>query len=220
MNRIQMQTRAQTYAQTHAQTQLQTPAETFVHAQLQTHAHQNMGPHAGLSTNSQAQMQAPAPHALQSRAWLPENLTLTDVQADTLVAMIEEERMAGDVYELLAEQTGLVVFDRIAASEDRHEGALLRLAEAANIDLSAISGLPAGQYANAELQALYDGLIAQASASTEAALEVGVMIETLDIADLQAALVEVVGTPLWTVYSHLLDGSQQHLAAFDGLLGG
>ena len=138
MNRIQMQTQAQTYAQTHAQTQLQTTAETFFHAQLQTHAHQNVGPHAGLNTNSQAPMQAPAPHALQSRAWLPENLTLTDTQADTLVAMIEEERMAGDIYELLAEQTGLVVFDRIAASEDRHEGALLRLAEACGLSLAPI----------------------------------------------------------------------------------
>ena len=207
MNRTQSQAQARAPAHAHEATPLQPPM------QLQT---------AGTDTAWPGHDPIPptAPHAAQERALSPQSLTLTEVQAETLIAMIEEERMAGDVYELLAEQTGLIVFDRIAASEDRHHDTLVMLAQAADIDLSAISGLPAGQYADDELQSLYDSLIAQAGSSKQAALEVGIQIETLDIADLQAALVEVVGTPLWTAYSHLLEGSQHHLAALDGLIGG
>lgn len=231
MNRTQAQPQPQVHAQ--AQAQSQSPIHEQAQASLQAHP-QSSTP---APTQMQAQIHAdtlaggPSWHgighttpmaqdAIRARAIVPESFTLDEAQADTLIAMIEEERLAGDVYEVLAEQTGLIAFDRIAASEDRHHDTLVMMAQAAGIDLSAISDLPAGEYADPGLQALYDNLIAQAGNSTQAALDVGAQIETLDIADLQSALVEVVGTPLWAAYSQLLEGSQHHLAAFDGLIGG
>ena len=73
------------------------------------------------------------------------------------------------------------------------------------------------------------------SASLEEAIAVGVLIEETDIADLEARMAELETTELETtelettelettapdvhqLYSHLLAGSQNHLAAFESWL--
>lgn len=138
-----------------------------------------------------------------------------DEQAAALLFMIEEEKMAGDLYEQFFDQTGLKVFDNIAASEDRHMAALLDQALLAGIDVSGVISLPAGEYLNQDLPALYGELLAAGSASADAALTVGQQVEQVDIADLEGAMVAVVGTPLEAIYSNLENGSTHHLAAFD-----
>ncbi|EAQ69026.1 hypothetical protein SynRS9909_01733 [Synechococcus sp. RS9909] len=79
-------------------------------------------------------------------------------QAEDLLYMLEEEKLAGDLYEQLATQTGLSVFSRIAESEDRHFNALLRVAERSDLAVDAITGLPSGEYANTDLQEAMLGL--------------------------------------------------------------
>jgi hypothetical protein len=145
---------------------------------------------------------------------------VTYSQADLagLAYMIEEEKLAGDIYDALYQQTGLQVFDRIGDSEDQHLSTLLQQAQIAGLNLDHILALPEGQYSNPELQTLYDTLLASGSVSVTAALEVGVAIEQTDIADLQLAMVDLVGTPLGTAYANLLSGSANHLAAFEGWL--
>ena len=54
--------------------------------------------------------------------------------------------------------------------------------------------------------------------SLEDAYRVGVRIEELDIADLKAALAQVTNARIRQVYENLLQGSQNHLAAFTALL--
>lgn len=139
----------------------------------------------------------------------------TDEQVASLLFMIEEEKMAGDLYAQFFDQTGLKVFDKIAASEDRHMDALLDQALLAGIDVSGVISLPAGEYLNPDLQDLYLNLLSVGSVSADAALTVGQQVEQVDIADLEETMVAVVGTPLETIYANLENGSMHHLAAFD-----
>lgn len=137
-----------------------------------------------------------------------------------LLFMIEEEKFAGDLYQAFYEQTDIIAFANIAASEDRHMAAMVDQAQSIGLDIDALLALPAGDYQNEDLDALYLQLLETGSASTQAALEVGVLVESTDIADLEQASIGLVGTPLGTAYEHLLDGSTAHLAAFEALLGG
>ena len=138
---------------------------------------------------------------------------------NTLLFMIQEEKLSGDLYQSFYEQTGITLFQRIATAEGRHLDALVVQATGAGVDVSSLIALPAGQYVNADLQDLYDQLIVTGSVSPEAALLVGQQVEMADIADLSNAMVSVVGTPLESVYSHLGVGSEHHLAAFNFWLG-
>jgi hypothetical protein len=145
-------------------------------------------------------------------------LELSPAETDSLLFMIEEEKLAGDLYQAFYEQTGLAIFGRIAQSEDRHYDALIRQAERADLDLDELQALDAGEFVNADLQSLYDQMLAEGSVSAESALAVGMAIEQADIADLQGAIDGLESPALIGVYSRLLAGSENHLAAFDAWL--
>lgn len=142
------------------------------------------------------------------------SLSLSADAAAGLIYMIEEEKMARDLYDAFAEQTGSVVFDRISNSEQRHMDSLLLVAQKAGVDVTAITAAADGVFTNASIQTLYNSLIAQGSVSLDAAYGVGVLVEQTDIADLQDysadASIGIVGT----VYANLEAGSAHHLAAF------
>ncbi len=127
--------------------------------------------------------------------------------------MAEEEKMAGDLYEAFFEMYGVKVFTNIAASEDRHTDAVRGLLDAYDLDDPTV-GMPAGEFTIPEVQQMYDELLAQGSESVEAALEVGVIVEETDIADLQDAVIGLDAPRAVAVYENLLAGSQNHLAAF------
>lgn len=138
---------------------------------------------------------------------------LSDAEHDTLLMMADEERMARDLYTALGEKyPDANQFENIAASEQRHYDATLRLLEAYGLDKP--SETP-GEYENDEVQKLYDDWLAEGSQSVEDAYRVGVELETLDIADLEKAIEESDNTDLDQVYGHLLAGSENHLAAFE-----
>ena len=80
--------------------------------------------------------------------------------------------------------------------------------------------LDPGQFTDANLQALYNQMIAQGSVSLTEALNVGVLIEQTDIADLQARLAQTDNADIQLVYTNLMNASYNHLAAFLGEQGG
>lgn len=137
--------------------------------------------------------------------------------AASILFMIEEEKMARDVYDALYEQTGLKIFDNISNSEQKHMDALLNAAAKLGVDTSALN-TDAGVFVNTEISDLYTQLLAQGSISTTAALEVGALIESVDIADLQDAIATVDIALLGQVYANLLNGSENHLNAFESQL--
>ena len=136
----------------------------------------------------------------------------TEVKAG-LVYMIEEEKMARDLYDAFAAQTGSVVFDRISTSEQKHMDTLLLVAQKAGVDVTAIS-TTAGVFTNTAIQSLYTTLLAQGSVSLDAAYDVGVLVEQTDIADLQDYSADATLGIVGTVYANLENGSEHHLAAF------
>lgn len=135
----------------------------------------------------------------------------------------EEERMARDLYAALAKKyDGARPFSMITNSESRHFAAMGTLLDRYDItDPSA--GKAAGTYAIPAIQALYDGWLAEGSASLEAAYRVGVELEQRDIADLEQSIAADLPADVDTVLGQLLKGSQNHLAAYqravDGDLG-
>lgn len=140
--------------------------------------------------------------------------TPTAGEASDLQYMREEEKLARDVYQLLATKwTTATVFERIAQSEQRHMDAVKVVLDRYGISDPAASTKP-GEFADPELQKLYDKLVAQGSASLAAALAVGVQIEEVDIADLEKALATTSNDDLEWIYGLLLRGSKNHLRAF------
>jgi hypothetical protein len=139
---------------------------------------------------------------------------LTAGQRADLLAMVEEEKLAGDVYDVLGDRFDDATLERIAASEDRHAAALRRLLDRYGI-ADPTAGLPVGEFATTEFQQLYDRLVAEGATSLAAAYDVGEQIERLDIDDLTDAIATAQGrADLVRVYSNLRTGSTHHLAAF------
>ena len=130
-----------------------------------------------------------------------------------LLYMREEEKLARDVYREFHEQYLLRIFNNIAASEQRHFDALGILID--RYGLADPAQAEPGLFTNQDLQAAYDSLIEEGMASVLSALQVGVAIEEQDIIDLKAAISESNSRDLVRVYSNLLNGSMNHLDAFE-----
>ncbi len=138
--------------------------------------------------------------------------TLTTTQ---LVAMYEEERLAGDVYDTFADQYGTRIFTNIAHAEGVHQGAVTSLLESSGFDLGTLPTQP-GDYSTDGYADLYRQLVAEGGAGLASAYEVGVGIETRDIADLDRLLASTTDAHQTSVLTALRTGSQHHLAAFSG----
>jgi len=140
-------------------------------------------------------------------------ITLDAEATAGLLYMIEEEKMARDLYDAFSEQTGNLVFDRVSNSEQRHLDSLLNVAEQAGIDTSALS-TTAGVFTNTALQSMYDSLLASGDDSLESALQAAITVEQTDIADLASYGADSELGILGIVYAHLEQASENHLAAF------
>jgi hypothetical protein len=134
-------------------------------------------------------------------------------EAADMLFMREEEKLARDLYILLDEKWGVAPFARIAISEQVHMDAVLRLLIRYRLDDPA-AGKTIGQFASAELQALFDDLLKRGSASAVAALEVGGIVEEVDLDDLAAALARSDNADIDQVYEILSCGSRNHLRDF------
>jgi len=142
---------------------------------------------------------------------------LTQEEKDGLLYMVEEEKLAHDVYTKLYEKWGLPIFKNIADSESTHVNAVRLLLEKYNLtDPTKNEGV--GEFQNEELQKLYDQLIEMGSKSEIDALKVGALIEETDIKDLQERIDQTNKVDIITVYENLMAGSRNHLRSFVGQL--
>ena len=145
---------------------------------------------------------------------------LTDEEISWLTFMREEEKLARDVYLELYDLWGLPIFANIAASEQRHTDAVERLLDKYDIVDPVVDENIRGGFTDPELDTMYGELLAKGSISLIDALQVGVMIEEADIADINEALLATadVHQDVERVYTNLLEGSYNHLAAFNSHL--
>ncbi len=134
---------------------------------------------------------------------------------EDLIYIIEEEKLAHDVYVALYEKWGLRTFNNIQNSETTHQNMALGVIESRG--LTDPRKRDTGQFTNKDLQLLYDKLVAQGSQSVTEAYKVGVTIEELDISDIQKMLsrLDPKDTDIKNVLENLMSGSENHLRAFN-----
>ena len=138
---------------------------------------------------------------------------LSDSEAEGILYMREEEKLARDVYLMFYEEWGFRTFDNIASSEQTHMEAIETLIDRYNLEDPA-EGKGIGEFTNQALQELYDQLVEEGSQSLENALKAGAAVEEIDIIDLQQYISQTDKRDIKCVYENLLKGSSSHLRAF------
>ncbi len=143
---------------------------------------------------------------------VPDATISTDV-ADMLAFMVQEEKLARDVYALATDEYGDRVFVNINRAESNHMAELQVLLDRYDVtDPTADAAL--GRFEDEELTRMYADLQAQVATDRAGAIAAGIAIETADIADLKDALELRAPADVTAVLENLLAGSERHLAAF------
>jgi hypothetical protein len=138
---------------------------------------------------------------------------LSNQEKNGLLHMLEEEKLARDVYLTLFEEWGHRLFRNIARSENRHMNAVRIMIQKYGLvdpELNDIEGV----FTDPEMQRLYNELTFQARTSLQAAFEVGAIIEDLDIYDLKKYLKKADNQDVRVLFQNLQKGSRNHMRAF------
>lgn len=126
--------------------------------------------------------------------------------------LLEEEKLASDVYSVLGEKWNLKIFSNIHSSEMHHREMVNRILISENISYELFQEI--GKFKNAEIQELYNSLIKKGLKTVKDALEVGLAIEEKDIADLELIIKQTKNQTHLDTLSALLTASYRHKAAF------
>jgi hypothetical protein len=173
------------------------------------------------SQQHRLQSQAPGNHTGQESSGQRNGTigsSLSAPQVEQLVRVLEEEKLAHDIYVVLGKTSGLQIFNAIAKAESQHMRAVEQLLSVYSAAAARVKNLPAGSFSNPQLQALYESLVATGTASPIDAVKVGIMIEEMDIRDLRALLSANPSQEVARVLERLQRGSEHHLRAFVGEL--
>lgn len=138
---------------------------------------------------------------------------LTTTQKAQMKYLIEEEKLARDVYNYLSVNVTKRKFSNIARSEQTHMNymaALLLKYKQTN----PTTGKAAGVFVNKDIQGLYNTLTKQGSTGILEAMAVGVKIEEVDIALLKELLAKAMPADVKVALDLLLAASYNHLEAF------
>ena len=127
--------------------------------------------------------------------------------------MREEEKLAADVYQFLANKWNAAIFSRIAQAEQRHTEAVLGLLNRYGVPDPAANARP-GVFVDQNLADLYRVLVNKGVVSLADALMVGGVIEEVDIADLENAVASTDHPDIIQVYQNIHRGSRNHLRSF------
>lgn len=174
------------------------------------------------NTGNNSQSQVDTKTRLEDHGITPLNTTQASnnqTTSDELAYLIEEEKLAHDVYQMMYNKWGSRVFSNIKNSETTHQDMLLAIMNSRGIADPRKSDI--GKFTDPDLQALYDKLIAQGNQSQSEAYKVGVVIEETDIADINKMLksLDSKDTDIKAVLENLLNGSENHLRAFNRQVG-
>jgi hypothetical protein len=173
------------------------------------------GPTSELPTNVEEAIDAPSS-------------TLTQDLKDSITYMYSEEGLAYDVYMNIYKIQAVQQLQKIAENaEIRHIDAVNELAIKYDLNMTqypdtdvpySIDGIGNGSYPVDTVQYLYDLLYNKGIQSEKDALEVGCMVEVVDIDDLDKFIgfAEAANAAdVLTVFNFLRDGSYSHYWAFD-----
>lgn len=139
------------------------------------------------------------------------NETFVEKDKAALLFMLEEEKLARDTYIYLNNLWSINQFANIKNSEQTHMNAIENLIKQYTIEYEI---LPTGEFANKELQSLYNQFIIDGATSDVNALKIGATIEDLDIVDLQVYIDANSNERIISVFESLKCGSRNHLRSF------
>jgi len=142
--------------------------------------------------------------------------SLSQLEIDDLNFLREEEKLARDVYLYSFNLYSLQIFKNVSDSEQKHMDSVLELLNKYNLQDPASENM--GEFNNSELQILYNDLTQKSSISVVEALEVGNIIEDLDIKDLAVNEERTTNIDLLDVYGSLKCGSRNHLRNYNAQL--
>ncbi len=137
----------------------------------------------------------------------------SDLTERQLLYLIEEEKLAHDVYTVMYQKYGARVFGNILESESTHQSRVLTLLQTRNIADPRSTEI--GVFKNQELQALYNQLIEQGNKNENEGFKVGVIIEEKDIKDISTQLATTTDQDVIDALESLRKGSENHLRAFN-----
>lgn len=156
-----------------------------------------------------------APPAWAGKKGVSGMTPLSDIEAEMLTYMREEEKLARDVYLLMYETWEAAIFNKIAASEQQHMDTMLKKLDKYSLPDPALSE---GKFTNQDLQDKYDKLVKDGVKSYVDGLYVGATIEEIDMIDIQHAIDVTTHVDVVVAYENLLEGSKNHLRAYVGAL--
>ena len=139
--------------------------------------------------------------------------SLSDQEIEMLAYMLDEEKLARDVYAAIYEMWNIPIFQNISSSEQQHMDSVAFALESAGEKYN----IPeAGKFNNDHIADLYRQLTEEASKSFESALNVGATIEDLDIYDLLQGTADAANKGVDILYQNLMKASRNHLRSFAG----
>ena len=154
--------------------------------------------------------------------------TLTQDLKDAITYMYNEEGLAHDVYLNIYKIQPVNQLQNIAVnSETKHIEAVNEMAIKYDLNMTTYDptiepysreGIGDGNYSVHHIQVLYDALYPKGIKSKQDALEVGCMVEVVDIVDLEAYITlakESNAEDVLEVFDFLIRGSYTHYWAFD-----
>ncbi|MCK5855848.1 MAG: DUF2202 domain-containing protein [Bacteroidales bacterium] len=145
---------------------------------------------------------------------IPDDTSLLSASdAEGLIFMREEEKLARDSYFKMYELWNAKVFSNISKSEQTHMDLLLDRVE--QFKLKDVISQDTGKFVNDDLQKLYDQLVDSGKDSLIAAFIVGATIEEVDIVDLIKYIDITDNEDLKCTYDVLLTGSRNHMRSFE-----
>jgi hypothetical protein len=139
--------------------------------------------------------------------------TLTTTQKAQLKYLVEEEKLARDVYTYLSAQVTTRKFSNIARSEQTHMNYMSTLITKYKLS-NPTTGKAPGVFVNKDIQGLYNALTAEGGVGLIEAYGVGVKVETHDIATLNKVLANPMPDDVKIALELLLAASYNHLEAF------
>lgn len=141
---------------------------------------------------------------------------ISESEKNGLRFMRQEEKLAHDFYAAMLEKWGGAPFSNIVIAEKRHM-------ELIKIELDRFKvadpliGIEEkrGEFADSKFKKMYDDILAKWLVSHSDAIRMGVLIEETDINDLKTRLNETTNVQITSVYTRLIQGSENHLRAFN-----
>lgn len=130
-----------------------------------------------------------------------------------LFYLLEEEKLAYDIYSEMYKKYNHKVFENIMKAEKVHQEHILNLLKTMDIDADQYYENP-GEFTNKNLQDLYNDFILTGNYSLSDAFRAGAMIEETDIKDLRDNFSKTNDATIKALYECLDNASQNHLRAF------